>query len=207
MNNMKKLFFTIICAFFSLASLADNSTNIINKVVSNYKTQKGISATYTISTNQESSSGSIIMEGNKFYMKSKELVCWYDGKTQWSYSPMTEEVNISEPTNEELQMVNPYAIVSNFKNTFNSKQVKSPEAGFHVVLLTPKEKKSTDIASIEISVNFTTYLLNKIVFNLNDKTRLTIIVSNYKCRQSFESSTFTFNKSLVPNGTPIIDLR
>lgn len=204
---MKKIFFAIICAVFSLTSLADNSTNIINKVVSNYKTQKGISATYTISTNQGSTSGSIIMEGNKFYMKSKDLVCWYDGKTQWSYSPMTEEVNISEPTNEELQMVNPYAIVSNFQNAFNSKQIKSPTAGNHLVLLTPKNKKSTEIASIEITVNFTTYLPNKIVFNLNDKTQLIIIVSNYKCRQYFENSLFTFNKSLVPNGTPIIDLR
>ena len=204
---MKKLFITIICTIISLTSFADNSTNIISKVVSNYKAQKGIFANYSIATNQGNSKGSIIMEGNKFRMQSNDLICWYDGKTQWSYSPMTEEVNISEPTNEELQMVNPYAIVSNFQNAFNSKQLKSPTAGNHVVRLTPKKSNSSEIANITITISQKTYLPNKIVFELKDKTQLIIIVSNYKCKQNFANSQFTFDRSLVPEGTPIIDLR
>ena len=204
---MKKLLLVFIASVFALPTFASNGERIITKLVENYKAQNGISANYSITTDQDNTTGQIAMQGNKFRMSSADLICWYDGKTQWSYSTMTDEVCITEPTDEELQMVNPYSIISNFQHSFNAFLMKSDTESNHEVLMKPKTPKSTDIASVTIWVSKQKYLPMKILFKLNDNTSIVIVMSNYKCKQSFKTSTFTYDKSLVPEGTKVVDLR
>lgn len=204
---MRKIFFTIIASLFALPTFAGNGERIISKLVENYKAQNGISANYVITTDQGNTTGQIVMQGNKFRMSSADLICWYDGKTQWSYSTMTDEVCITEPTDEELQMVNPYSIISNFRNAFDAYLVKSSTESNHEVLMKPKSPKSSDIASVTVWVSKQKYLPMKILFKMNDGTSIVIVMSNYKCKQSFKPSTFTYDKSLVPEGTKVVDLR
>ena len=204
---MKKLLLVFIASVFVLPTFARNGERIITKLVENYKAQNGISANYVITTDQGNTTGQIVMQGNKFRMSSADLICWYDGKTQWSYSTMTDEVCITEPTDEELQMVNPYSIISNFRHSFNAFLMKSDTESTHEVLMKPKTPKSTDIASVTIWVSKQKYLPMKILFKMNDNTSIVIVMSNYKCKQSFKPSTFTYDKSLVPEGTKVVDLR
>lgn len=119
---------------------------------------------------------------------------------------MSGEVNITEPTAEELQMVNPYAIISGFRSTFTSRQVKSATAGNHEVDLFPKESGS-DIKSVRLTISRRTYLPVKIVFSLSDGTAVIIVLSHTKGGANYPASTFMFEKNLVPAGTPVIDLR
>lgn len=204
---MRKIFFIIIASLFALPAFAGNGERIISKLVENYKAQNGISANYVITTDQGNTTGQIVMQGNKFRMSSADLICWYDGKTQWSYSTMTGEVCITEPTDEELQMVNPYSIISNFRNAFDAYLMKSSTESNHEVLMKPKSPKSSDIASVTVWVSKQKYLPMKILFKMNDGTSIVIVMSNYKCKQSFKTSTFTYDKSLVPEGTKVVDLR
>ena len=192
-----------ISSFVSFA--ADNSAAIIDKVVNTYKALKGISAEYAITTDQGVTNGSIVMQGNKFRMMSNELRCWFNGKLQWSYSTMSEEVNITEPTAEELQMVNPYSIISNFRNNFRTRQLKSATAGNHEVEMIPKN--GGDISSVRVTVSRKTYLPMKIVFALKDKTSVIVVMSKYKGGTNYPASFFVFDKNLVPKGTPVVDLR
>ena len=55
--------------------------------------------------------GFLLLKGEKFYLNNGSIQSWYDGQTQWSYVADTEEVNISHPTPEELQGINPYFIL------------------------------------------------------------------------------------------------
>lgn len=201
---------TLLCLLLILPAVniiaADNSQKIIDKVIATYKAVKGLSAHYAITTDQGVTEGSIIMQGEKFRMVSNDLRCWYDGKILWSYSPMSGEVNITEPTAEELQMVNPYAIISGFRSTFTSRQVKSATAGNHEVDLFPKESGS-DIKYVRLTISRRTYLPVKIVFSLSDGTAVIIVLSHTKGGANYPASTFMFEKNLVPAGTPVIDLR
>ena len=167
---MKKLLLVFIASVFVLPTFARNGERIITKLVENYKAQNGISANYVITTDQGNTTGQIAMQGNKFRMSSADLICWYDGKTQWSYSTMTDEVCITEPTDEELQMLNPYSIIMNFLHSFNAFLMKSDTESNHEVLMKPKTPKSTDIASVTIWVSKQKYLPMKILFKLHDNT-------------------------------------
>ena len=62
--------------------------------------------------------GEIILKGEKFHLNSNGIQSWYDGKTQWSYSEDTQEVNISTPTPEEIQSINPYSLMQTYKNGY-----------------------------------------------------------------------------------------
>lgn len=206
---MKKtaVILSLLIAISTLQTFAeDNSQKIIDKVVSTYKAVKGLSAHYAITTDQGVTEGTIIMQGDKFRMISNDLRCWYDGKILWSYSPMSGEVNITEPSAEELQMINPYSIISSFRNAFTTRQVKSSTASNHEVELLPKVN-NPDIKSVRLTISRKTYLPVKIVFALADCTSIIIILSQTKGGANYPETTFMFEKSLVPAGTPVIDLR
>lgn len=205
---MKRIFniLLFIAAVVSMQA-AGNVDAIINQVVKTYRAANGISVNYIITTDQGQTSGNIAMRGEKFRMLSADLKCWYNGTLQWSYTPVTEEVNITQPTAEELQMVNPYSIISSFRQTFSTQLLKSATASNHEVQMLPKNGKSTDIKSVRLTINRTTSLPVKIIFELKDRSSVIVTLSNYKTQQNFPDNTFVFNKAMVPAGTPVVDLR
>ncbi len=205
---MKRIF-NILLFMAAVVSMqaAGNADAIINQVVKTYRAANGISVNYIITTDQGQTSGNIAMRGEKFRMLSADLKCWYNGTLQWSYTPVTEEVNITQPTAEELQMVNPYSIISSFRQTFSTQLLKSATASNHEVQMLPKNGKSTDIKSVRLTINRTTSLPVKIIFELKDRSSVIVTLSNYKTQQNFPDNTFVFNKAMVPAGTPVVDLR
>lgn len=205
---MKRIF-NILLFMAAVVSMqaAGNADAIINQVVKTYRAANGISVNYIITTDQGQTSGNIAMKGEKFRMLSADLKCWYNGTLQWSYTPVTEEVNITQPTAEELQMVNPYSIISSFRQTFSTQLLKSATASNHEVQMLPKNGKSTDIKSVRLTINRTTSLPVKIIFELKDRSSVIVTLSNYKTQQNFPDNTFVFNKAMVPAGTPVVDLR
>ncbi len=205
---MKKIIIALALLLTTTHSIyaADNSGWIINKVVSTYKALNGISANYSITTDQGATSGAITMQGNKFRMISPDLRCWFNGSVLWSYSTMSEEVSITQPSDAELQMVNPYSIISTFRNNFAMRQLKSGTAGNHEVELTPKTNDS-DLKSVRLTISRKTYLPMKLIFAMTDGSYVTVVMSNYKGKENYPASTFVFSKELVPAGTPVVDLR
>ena len=138
---MKRIFIAILTALVALVALAQTPQAMLDKCVAAINTQGGVTANYSITTGQGTSKGALSMQGNKFRIISPEAKCWYDGKTQWSWSPVTSEVNITAPTADELQMTNPIAAVQHFKTNFNMKRAKAKTAKTYAIKLTPKKKK------------------------------------------------------------------
>ena len=117
MNKIALILLYIALAPITL--LAQTASEVLQQVIDTYNSSKGISADYTMTYDRNTDHGTIAMEGDKFRILSTDLMCWYDGTTQWAYSSMTEEVNITEPTQEELQMSNPYAALVAFESSSN----------------------------------------------------------------------------------------
>lgn len=201
---MKRFFIVILTCLGALIAVAQTPTAILDKCVAAINASGGVTANYTITMADGTSSGTIAMQGNKFRVISPEAKCWYDGKTQWSWSPMTGEVNITSPTADELQMTNPIAAVGHFKANFNMKRAKAKTPKTLVIKLTPKKKDN--IKTLWLYFDETTSLLRTARFEMSDKSIYVIKITGYK-HKALPSSTFTFDKSQVPAGTQVVDLR
>ena len=202
---MKRILIIILTILVGLIALAQTPTAMLDKCVAAINASGGVTANYSITTDQGTSNGTIAMQGKKFRIISPEAKCWYDGKTQWSWSPVTSEVNITEPSTDELQMTNPIAAVQHFKANFNMKRAKAKTAKTYVIKLTPKKKKD-NIKTLWLYFDETTSLLRTARFEMSDKSVYIIKITDYK-HKSLSSSTFAFDKSLVPAGTQVVDLR
>ena len=201
---MKRSFIAIIAAVAALVTMAQTPSAMLDKCVAAINSGGGVTADYSITTPQGTSNGTIAMQGNKFRVISPDAKSWYDGKTQWSWSPMTGEVNITSPTAEELQLTSPMAAVQHFKSAFNMKKAKAKTANTYVIKLTPKKKDN--IKTLWLYFDEKTSLLRTARFEMQDKSVYVIKITDYK-HKSQPASTFTFDKSMVPAGTQVVDLR
>ena len=188
----------------AMMALAQSPSAMLDKCVAAINAGGGVTANYNVTSSQGTSSGTIAMLGNKFRIISSDAKCWFDGKTQWSWSPLTSEVNITAPTASELQLTNPLAAAAHFKANFNMKKAKAKTANTYVIKLTPKKKDN--IQTLWLYFDQTTSLLRTARFEMSDKSIYTVRITGYK-HKSLPSSTFTFDKSQVPAGTQVVDLR
>ena len=200
---MKRILFGILF-LTAISAMAQVPSAVLDKCVSAINAHGGVTANYTVTSSQGTSKGTISMLGNKFRIISPEAKCWYDGKTQWSWSPATGEVNITTPTADELQMTNPMSAVGHLKADFNIKRAKAKTPKTNVIKLTPKKKDN--IKTLWLYFDETTSLLRTARFEMNDKSVVTVKITDYK-HGALPASTFTFNKSMVPAGTQVVDLR
>lgn len=203
--SMKRIHIAILMALAAMVAVAQSPSAILDKCVAALNAGGGVTASYSITSTQGDSKGTIAMQGNKFRLSSPDVKCWYDGKTQWSWSPMTNEVNITTPNPSDLQMTNPLATVQHFKANFNMKNAKAKTANTPVIKLTPKKKKDA-VKTIWLYFDGSTSLLRTARFEMSDKSVYTIKITGYK-HKSLPASTFTFDKSQVPAGTEVVDLR
>jgi outer membrane lipoprotein-sorting protein len=201
---MKRIHIAILMALVTIVAVAQTPTAMLDRCVAAINTRGGVTANYSITSSEGTSKGTIAMQGTKFRIISPEAKCWYDGKTQWSWSPVTGEVNITSPTADELQMTNPIAAANHFKADFNLKKAKAKTPKTYVIRLTPKKKDN--IKTLWLYFDETTSLLRTARFEMNDKSVYIIRITDYK-HKSLPASTFTFNKSQVPAGTEVVDLR
>lgn len=201
---MKRLFIAILSAVAAIVMMAQTPGALLDKCVAATNASGGVTAKYSITTAQGTSQGSLAMQGAKFRIISSEAKCWYDGTTQWSWSPVTEEVNITTPTADDLQLTNPLAAVKHFKASFNMKKAKAKTANTQVIKLTPKKKDN--IKTLWLYFDEKTSLLRTARFEMSDKSVYVIKITDYK-HKSLPASTFTFDKSQVPAGTQVVDLR
>ena len=152
------------------------------------------------------SSGEIIMQGNKFCITASNMICWYNGKTQWSYSTMSNEVSIMEPTASELQVVNPFSVISNFQTAYTATLMKG-NASSNIVQLKPKNARTSQFCQVVVTIAKKTNLPSKIIATMRDKSKISITLSGYRTGGNFPASTFVYNKKYVPAGTQVVDLR
>lgn len=201
---MKRVIIAFLTCMAAMMALAQSPSAMLDKCVAAINAGGGVTANYNVTSSQGTSSGTISMLGNKFRIISSDAKCWFDGKTQWSWSPLTSEVNITAPTASELQLTNPLAAAAHFKANFNMKKAKAKTANTYVIKLTPKKKDN--IQTLWLYFDQTTSLLRTARFEMSDKSIYTVRITGYK-HKSLPSSTFTFDKSQVPAGTQVVDLR
>ncbi len=188
---------------------------ILDLASQKYTEAGGILATFTTNIKDEKAKvthtfdGNIQMKGNKISFFTPETNLWFDGKTQWVYQKQSEEVNITEPSKEEVEMINPSAIFeiykkgSKYKYNGEKKDIKSRNV-YEIELISGNKK--SDMKKIQVQFNKVDYM--PVMFKLfykNDIQNI-IYINTYKVKQTFPDANFVFDKKKYPN-VEIIDLR
>jgi outer membrane lipoprotein-sorting protein len=177
------------------------AAEVLDKVLENISETNGIRIDYGGTEN-----GFLLLKGEKFYLNNGSIQSWYDGKTQWSYVAETDEVNISHPTPEELQGINPYFILMRYKQdfgyTYKGNMTRNGVKG-HAIILTSKHSDKQEMIRIFVSTNSQPLAMK---IEQNGQTLSEINVTSFKSNQKLEEDIFRFNKTLYPD-VEIIDLR
>ena len=156
----------------------------------------------------ESFDGTIDIKGDKFVLKTPDMITWFDGTTQWSFVERNEEVNVSTPTGEELQATNPTLLLRSYEKGFTAKykgESTSPSGkAAHDIELVPKKK--SDIVRVELQIEKFSGLPASIAVFSKNGISSTIRISKMKTGVNQPDSYFVFNEKDYPDAE-IIDLR
>ena len=201
---MKRIILSILTSVVAIMVMAQSPSALLDRCVAAINASGGVTASYSLTSGQGTSKGTIAMQGNRFRIISSDAKSWYDGQTQWSWSPLTGEVNITTPTADELQMANPIAAAQHFKANFNIKKAKAKTANTSVIKLIPKKKDN--IKTLWLYFDDKTSLLRTARFEMKDKSVYIVKITDYR-HKSLPAGTFKFDKSQVPAGTQVVDLR
>lgn len=194
-----------LVVFFSASDIhAINANKVLTNASEKYQKDGSISAQFTLSGGGNSTDGTITISGDKFHLSTPLLSIWYNGRTQWTYSAETNEVNITEPTVEELQQVNPFAIINSFRMQFNATLLKSANSMYRIQL-TPLKSVNTSISKAIVTLNASTLYPNEIALTI-DNNIITIKTKNIKAIKNVPHKTFVFDEKKYPNAE-IVDLR
>lgn len=213
---LKYILYTIaLCCLFSVATakaqISKEIMTVLDNTSANIKKCGNVKATFTATQfnkkePQGSTNGMVCISGNKVYIDGGATKIWYDGKTQWSYSASTKEVNVSTPTKSEAAKINPYSFIYLYKQGYKATMYNAQVRGKNCydVRLTSNTRK--DIKQVYLTINKNTMLPICVRINTNGSNWTRISIYEVSKKQKFNASTFKFNAKEFPN-TELIDLR
>ncbi|WP_285798704.1 LolA-like putative outer membrane lipoprotein chaperone [Duncaniella freteri] len=203
---MRRLFSIVSLLMVALCvGAASSGGALLQRCAAKIKSAPSLSVTYTVSADGNTAEGLLVLQGEMFTISTPGMVSWYDGKSQWTYSDQIGEVNVISPTAEEVQQINPFAIVKSFSSSYSSEQVKSSSAGVTTLRLTANNRKS-DISSADVTINDKTLYPTRILLTMSNRQKVTINIKNVKAGGKLPVSNFRFDAKRYPN-VQVIDLR
>ena len=198
------LLFSFLLFGITRIEAAETASQILDRAATKVRQQKSIVASYTISADGHNQDGTLTLAGDRFTLSSPGLASWYDGKTQWTYSDQIGEVNVTEPTPEELQQVNPFAIVNSFKKIYAATLLKSPVNEKKIAL--KANSKHSDIRNVVLTLDSSTLYPKQIVLTMSNRRTVTIKLNSIRPGGNLPLSFFRFDSKKYP-GIQVIDLR
>jgi outer membrane lipoprotein-sorting protein len=201
-------YFTILAALLismlTTAQAEETAASILSRTASVINNTPSIEASFVMTNTAQSCDGKIIIAKNKFFLSSKEMRVWFNGKTQWTWLASANEVDITEPTADEIMESNPFAIVNHFQTHYSCRKLTAPK-GCYKVELTPKAKSSSIKRAI-ITINATNDLPEAIDVTFTNKTVISAALKSVKKGKAQAASVFNYDKKRYP-AKSIVDLR
>jgi outer membrane lipoprotein-sorting protein len=191
----------MVAALMSMGSFAQSAKAVLDKAAGTITAQSGVKANFKMTTANGSTSGTIAIKGKKFYATTPQAKVWFDGKTQWTYLKNNDEVNVSNPTEAQLQAINPYNFIHLYKRGYT---YTMNTAGTDYVIHLVANSTDRKIKELFISVNKKTYQPKQVKM-LQGKKWTTFDINSIK-KENIADSQFRFNAKDFPKAE-VIDLR
>ncbi len=224
---MKKIFLllTVVAAFAftsapmliqqkkaAPAAMDPNAKTLLDAVSQHYKAIKSIRATFKLSmehpnmkTKQEKR-GALVLKGTKYIIQLDNQDIYCDGKTVWTYSKESNEVQVNNYEHNAHE-VNPSEIFTMYEKGFIYQMAEVDAAkGLQVVELTPTDKKKAYF-KIKLFVNKAEKSIQKMkIFNNNGGFITYDIVQFTANPKDVTDASFVFDAKKYP-GVEVNDIR
>ena len=151
--------------------------------------------------------GVLCLQGDCFRLTTEGVVTWFDGKTQATYLQASQEVNLSEPTLEELQSIHPYAWLSIYQRDYSLKFREESRGGKqHVVVLTATKPKQ-DLLCMILFINKQDDRLERMSLAYRGGETAVITIQQFKEHSKpWPAAMFAFDAKDYPD-VEVVDLR
>ncbi len=209
---MKKLLFILFLGLTALTAVqAQTARQVLDKTAAKLKKDGGIKAAFQVTafdgtTQTGSGSGTIYIKGNRFRIASPQMQTWFDGTTQWSYLEGSNEVNVSTPTDAELQGMNPYTFVNLYKKGYRATMKETTLRGKACYEVNLVATGNNGIRQMILSIDKGSYVPLCVRLRQGDKRWTRISVRDYAGGNKWSDSFFRFDRKDLPRAE-IIDLR
>ena len=198
--NMKKIVLVMSLLMVSVFTFGQTAKSVLDKTAAVVSNKNGVQANFTMTGGMGDVSGTIAVKGRKFHATTPIATMWFDGKTMWTYMKDNEEVNVSNPTEAQLQTINPYNFINLYKNGYKYTMTTADNA--YIVHLTSTGKKQ--ISEMFITVDKKSYQPTEVKL-LQGKKWTTFTISNLK-KVPMSDASFKFSSKDYPTAE-VIDLR
>lgn len=208
-----KQWMVLVVFIFSFATAFSQkqkeAKGLLNKATEKLQSKQGAELSFTSSTFQMGQlkgevEGVLYIKQEAFMLKTEEMQTWYDGKTQWSLIFKMEEVNITNPTEEELVEINPYQLLKLYKKGYSYVLGKTNQNNQEIIL--KAQDRSRDYQTIHVWINKSSFDPTFLQVETKDKTTNKIVIKQIKTNVRLSDSLFQFDEASFPD-VDIIDLR
>ncbi len=198
----------------SSAQGSSESEAILDRAYNLFKASDGIKLSFKLYVTDQNGEarrpelGTALIKGDKFKISSSTTDVWFNGKTQWVLIKNANEVNISNPTNEEIATISPLALLGMYKNGYTLKKPISKTINgrsSYVIELIPA-KSNKEFVTVQVAIEKRSNTIVQVILKLKNGTTNKIDITNYVANYKFADSEFTFNKD-AHKRLEIIDLR
>ncbi len=202
---MKRIVVALLIVFFQLSFLpavAQTARQVLDKCAAVVSNPDGMQADFTMNSSQYGdSSGHIMVKGRKFTATMPKASLWFDGSTLWTYMSNNNEVNVTTPTESQLQVLNPYNFINMYKKHFKYEMRKSVST-FKVHLVSTDVQRK--VKEMYITVDRKTFHPTEVRLLQNQKWTIFTITKLKVVK--LDDGKFRFNVHDFPTAE-VIDLR
>ena len=209
-ESMRKFVGTIGCMLLCLAlpvlAQQEGARDILHRAADTFLREGGVYVSFSLRSSEGLSSGTLRLKGEKFVLEAGGMTTWFDGHTQWTYLPSSDEVNISEPTDEELQTLNPYAWLYLYDREYDLKSLPAETSGQYKIEMSARSA-GEQVERLVLWLDKSGLHPVKFSLTLAGNVEPTLItVRDYRTRQPYTDAMFVFDPGEYPTAE-VIDLR
>ncbi|MBR1449477.1 MAG: outer-membrane lipoprotein carrier protein LolA [Prevotella sp.] len=198
----KALFALLLLPLSLLPAGAQTARQVLDKCAAVVSARDGVQADFTMNSAQYGdASGQIMVKGRMFMASTQVASMWFDGRTLWTYMSKNNEVNVTTPSEAQLQVLNPYNFITMYKKNF--KYTMTQTASAYNVHLTSTDA-TRRVKEMFITVDKKNWHPTEVKLLQNQKWT-TFTISNLKTVKLADDK-FRFKSQDFPSAE-VIDLR
>lgn len=202
---MRKTITLLLSLFIAIFTVAQNDGKA-EGILSEVQRQIAGYGTFKVAFSINGEKASIEIKDNMFRMKSPGITIWFNGDEQWTYIEESNEVNLTNPDNSELNAINPYHFLKNWKTSCRcSYKGEKNIRGSKNRIIELKNNNTSDFDRISVFVTTENEISGMTIRDANGD-EFNIDINRIEKNLSIDDSAFEFEENKYPDAE-IIDLR